>query len=475
MRKIYLFILSALLMGGITSCDLDVKPNTAVTEDLLTDSTAAIGFLNAAYREMHRFNYYGQEMMVMGDVLADNAEIANNTGRYVAENANQIYAHYGFWFNAYTVINYANYAIDKVEQLLADGKISQSTANQIKGQALFLRALCHFDVARAYGYEPGKEVNGFNLSAVIRTAPIKGASDAEPKPRATNTEVYTQVKNDLLEAINLLNGNDPANAPRRAGKAAAEALLARVYLYEGDYPNAETYAQNALSSTTATISAAADVVSDWDALTVPHPESIFELDINPTIDWSTVDGLNNSLSSLTNNIASNGNNFSVQASADLLALLNAEAGDVRIGFWDQDTQTGFWRLLKWLGGKGGDVNCRNIPVIRYSEVLLIQAEAEARQGKDSEAQTTINILRSNRGLTNTTATGSALIDVIMNERRKELMFEGHRFFDLKRLGQDILKDGGAPLPYNDFKVLAPLSNQDIITSGGVLVQNPGYN
>jgi len=474
MRKIYLFILSALLMGGITSCDLDVKPNTAVTEGLLTDSTAALGFLNAAYRNMHAFGYYGQQMMVMGDVLADNAEIANNTGRYVDANANQIYAHYTFWFNAYTVINYANYAIAKTDELLNAGKISQTTAKQIKGQALFLRALCHFDVARAYGYEPGKEVNGWNLSAVIRTAPIKGASDAQPKPRATNTEVYAQVEQDLLEAINLLDGFNPADVRRRANKAAAQALLARLYLYKGDWANAETYAQNALSSTTATISPAANVVSDWAAANVPHRESIFELDINPGTDWSTVDGVNNSLSSLTNNYTS-GNNFSVQASADLLTLLQAEAGDVRYGFWDQDTQTGFWRLRKWRGGKGGDPNCRNIPVIRYSEVLLIQAEAEARQGKDSEAQVTINTLRSRRGLGNTSDTGPTLINLIMNERRKELMFEGHRFFDLKRLGQDIRKDNGPDLPYNDFRVLAPLSNQDIITSNGVLKQNPGYN
>lgn len=479
MRRVYIFLL-LILTGGMYSCDLEVAPNTAITESLLTDSAAAFGFLNSAYRELHRFGYYGQQMMVMGDVLADNAALANNTGRYVGALANQLFAHYTFWQQAYVVVNFANYAIEQTDRFLNEGKISTTSANLIKGQALALRALAHFDVARAYGYEPGEEVGGWKLSAVIRDQAVRGAATGQPKPRATNDEVYDFIIQDLQEAINLLDGvtYPTAQARRRIDKAAAQALLARVYLYKGDYVQAEILAGQALANTAASLSPTANVVSDWAATAVPHRESLFEIDINPTTDWSTVDGVNNSLSSLTNNIAAAGNNFSIQASEDLINELESEPGDVRRGFWSDEVLPGGevrYRLLKWRGGKGGDPNCRNIPVIRYAEVLLIKAEAEFRQGKEGEARATIDQLRQSRGLSPTIASGAALEEVIMNERRKELMFEGHRFFDFKRLGKDIRKATRQPVVYTDIKVLSYLFNQDIIVSGGILQQNPGYN
>lgn len=501
MRKIYSLLMAAILVTlMLPSCDLNPESNNLITEDQL-DAGAAEGYLNTAYRNLHSFGYYGQQMMVMGDVLADNADIANNTGRYVAANVNQIYAHYSFWATAYAIIGYTNLAISAAEKALANNELSQEEADQIIGQALFIRALCHFDIARAYGYEPGLEVGGFDLSAVIRDEPVFTLDDAAPKARSTNREVYDFVISDLERASILLDGNEPSGTPYRAGKAAVQALLARVLLYRGDAANGDfakavAYADSAMANTDARLSPFLSqyydndgfintiyelgVVADWlgDDLgnaPKPHPESVFELDIDGAKDWSTVDGVNNSLSSLTNNYV-NGNNFSVKIAEDLQnALAGDPQDDVR-----QYLYAGDGAVRKWLGNSktNADPNCRNIPVIRYAELLLIKAEAALRNGDVPTAQAAVDELKNTRYFAASPAPSDPddLFDAILAERRREFAFEGQRFFDLKRLGLDISKDGGASaLPYSDFKVLAPLSNQDVITSGGVLVQNPGYN
>ena len=130
--------------------------------------------------------------------------------------------------------------------------------------------------------------------------------------------------------------------------------------------------------------------------------------------------------------------------------------------------------LKFPAHKGNFFN--NIPVIRLSEVYLIRAEARARQAKDALAQADLTTLRTNRGLGAVPAatTGTALIDLIFNERRVELHLEGHRFFDFKRRGLNILKPAGIPtLLYTDFKVLASLPSAQVLLNP-LIKQNPGY-
>jgi hypothetical protein len=215
--------------------------------------------------------------------------------------------------------------------------------------------------------------------------------------------------------------------------------------------------------------AAASYVSSWSATT--HPESIFEVEIRPT-DWSGVDGPNNSLTSITTNLAS-GFQYCVAATPELIAA--HEAGDVRVGVYVTSSSTlDKPQARKWPGEKGGGVE--NLPILRKAEMYLIQAEARARQNNDAGAQTAINILRTNRGLTETVLTGLGLIDLIMNERRVELAFEGHRWFDLKRNGMNITKSvtsGVSTLPYTDFRILQQIPNDQVLLNPN-LVQNPGY-
>jgi hypothetical protein len=126
-------------------------------------------------------------------------------------------------------------------------------------------------------------------------------------------------------------------------------------------------------------------------------------------------------------------------------------------------------------GKSGFLNTDNVPVIRHAEVLLIRAEANFRLNDEAAALNDINTLRINRGLTPVTLTGAAILEEILNQRLAELAMEGHRFHDLKRLGRDIIKDPriGFNLAITDFRVLAPIPNQELIGNPN-MQQNVGY-
>lgn len=457
-------------------------PLDRITIDIaLEDLNGSEAFLFSAYNRLINFNNYGRSMMLTADVLADNAEINSGT-RYTSTIQNVVRNHISIWndpanpdglgynvrraYNAYRTINDANIVMMAVETLRDE---DPARADVIRGEALFIRALSHHDVARVYGYEPGQEVGGFNLSAVIRIEAVIGASDADLRARNTNVEVYTQIETDLLEAISLLpDDSQVSDWPARTSKEAAQALLARVYLYWGRYADAASMADAALGSTSASLSTAANYVSDWSL--VNHPEALFELDIKVT-DWNSVDGVNNSPATYTRSLSATlpSSQGAIVASAELLASF--EAGDVRRNMY-VTVQPGKWESTKWSGDTGSFRD--NLPLIRYSEVLLISAEGKARAGIGGLAE--VNILRASRGLGVSTASGGALVTLIMNERRAELNLEGHRFFDLKRLGMDISKPAAVtanPLPYTDFRVLAPL-NTDYLSVNNMAVDNPGY-
>jgi starch-binding outer membrane protein, SusD/RagB family len=205
----------------------------------------------------------------------------------------------------------------------------------------------------------------------------------------------------------------------------------------------------------------------------PHPESLFELEIR-LVDWSTVDGVNNSLNSLTSN-TDPAAQFIIGASNELMETF--EPGDVRRNCWAETTREGIegpvYASRKWTGYKGDFLE--NLPIIRASELYLIRAEARY-QSNPASARADINALRSKRGLgpIDNLVTGQALFNRIMLERRQEFALEGHRFFDLKRNGMNITKHGNfLEVPYTDYRILSNLPLAQIQLNNK-LVQNPGY-
>lgn len=480
-RTIIQFLAAFAAVGLLAGCSdrLDKENPSAIPPSLVTGSEGNLeALMNSAYTRVNDFGFYGQEMLLEGDVMADVIDLhpTNRTGRYEGEWVNQFGVHMARW-GRYTSINDANF-VAKFAPLL-DDRTEDAVKNRLRGEALFVRALSYFALANTYGFPPGQEnaygdypQPGFNLAVPVRTEPTEGLSDAVFIPRSTNREVYNQIIADLQEAITLLPDDASTNAPHRASIAAAHALLARVYLYDQQWSNAATQAQMALDKTGAGLSTAASYEEDWQ--TIIHPESIFESFIADE-NWSSVDGVNNSLNSLTNNRLAGGQ-FILVASQELIDA--HESDDVRLSLYEfvEDAGlTGRFQSLKWIGEKDAGQGLENVPIIRVAEMYLILAEARLNSGDVAGARTALNTLRTNRGLGDVNIADAELENAIIAERMVELAYEGHRYFDFLRRGLPIPKSAeSGTAPVADGRLLAPLPNGQVRQSAGVLEQNPGY-
>lgn len=473
-KLLYTLSLSTLLLS-VTGCEeaLNTEPKQSISSDVaLQDITGVRSLLISVYDRLQGADYYGARFMLGPDALADNATVTNaQSNRYLTWTINNFGVHFNIWANNYGAINEVNYI------LATDlSKITTTTeANQLRGESLFLRALLYFDLARVYGYEPGREVNGFNLSVVIRTEPVSTASQADFRPRSTNREVYDLIENDLKEAIGLLTGTNRL----RVTQAAAHALLSRVYLYQSKWAEAEASATAAIGATPATLINSSALASNYRTAftSAPNPESVFELAYNAQTETL---GFNESLNSLTlrqgGPVAGSGGWGDVIPTPDLLSQYLPQ--DSRFENFISDTKQGQTALFsrKYVGAIGPFTD--NVPLIRLSELYLIRAEARVRQGKVAEGLSDLNAIRARRfpaafnSAVSTTDAAEA-ISAIFAERRLELFFEGHRFFDLKRTGQDIRKGATGPIQYTDVRVLAPIP-QAQVELNKLLVQNPGY-
>ncbi|WP_162418828.1 RagB/SusD family nutrient uptake outer membrane protein [Cyclobacterium roseum] len=472
------FYYSILALFPMMACtDLNTTPRQSLTPEVAFNDVAGYqSVANSMYSRANSFSYYGQTMMIAPEILADNLRLVANTGRYQGEETNGDRDHIAIWNGVvYGGINDANLIIETIDDESVAGEEDQKSF--IKGDAYFMRALFYFDLCRVYGYEPGREVDGFNLGPILRLTPTLVASDANFRTRSTVEEVYAQIESDLLAAIPLVGAvSIGSEGVYYANTGAALTLLARLYLYWGRMEDAEgaaTSAMNLLGLRTNGdgLSEPGQYVQGFSR--APHPESLFELELRQ-VDWSSVDGVNNSLNSLVSDNEPAAQ-FIIGASNELMAAYEEE--DVRRDCWRETTREGIegpvYASRKWTGYKGDFLE--NLPVIRAAELYLIRAEARY-QNNPRGAREDVNALRSKRGLgpVDNLLSGEALLNRILQERRVEFALEGHRFFDLKRNGRDISKHGDfLEVPYTDYRVLANIPLEQIQLNED-LEQNPGY-
>ena len=476
-RKGTAMLLRRTLRGGLVvavatttlaSCDLVVNPTNNVPPEVATETIGGVASLvTSVYARLQDDAFYGNDLIMLGDLMADNARTSQPAVNRVGHYQNSTGSHMGDWGGSYAAINEANYAIASARALTDE---EPTLANRYMGEALFQRALLYFDLARVFAYEPGMAVDGFDLGVVLRTEPTRTAAEADFRPRSTVAEVYAQIESDLLESIDLL-AQYGLDDPYRANEASAEALLAKVYLYWSKWDQVVTQATAALAHTSARLAEASEVATMFSK--APNVESLFEINYDAATETLWV---NDCSACYT---WPHGTWFSMWPSAELLALF--DEGDARNALYrtcpdgcPATAPAGVTYGNKYTYARGDWTD--NSPVIRVADVLLMRAEAYAELGQTALAQADLNALRAKRNADPITATGAALDQAIQDERRRELAFEGHRWFDLKRRGMDITKPayGGNPtVPYTDFRILASLPNNQV-QNNPELIQNPGY-
>lgn len=474
MKKILkaLLVLPFLMFGA---CDdiLDTEPDNLISdESALSDLAGAVAVLNGAYDRLQNINYYGRDLVVIPELLADNMRIAiQNTNRLVPESVNQERAHMVNWNICYDLINRVNNIIVRIDNI-ADA--TQAQKNQIKGESLFLRALGHFDLVRVYGRNPrflqanqdGDPVVN-TLGVPVRLQPFSQLDASSYPARNTVVEVYQRIVTDLTDAIALL---DNSRAPFYASKVAAKALLARVHLYQGNWAQAATLANEAITESGLTLASQANYAQIFSNVTASNPEAIFSI----TFVQGESLGVNNALSA-----------FYVTAGDAVLRedmIDQFENDDVR-GDLLQTVVKGPETVTKTLkfNSYGGQQGIDNIPVIRLSELYLIRAEANFENNSSIGASplADINAIHTRAGLP--ALAGPVTIDDILQERRLELAFEGHRFFDLVRRGLDVTK--GTPgvdctsecsIPNGNYRIVAAIAQAELDANQN-LRQNPQYN
>ena len=392
----------------------------------------------------------------------------------------------GFWRKCYKGIYRANLYLEKIEGI---DDASQSFKARTTGEAKFLRAKFYFDLVRLFG----------NVPYIDHTL---GASEYYTVEQVGPELIFPFIISDLEDAIAALPSSVSSNEIGRVTKGAAQALLARTYLFQNDASK---------MSEVATLSEA--VIQSGEYALLPSfgeiwtrdgewsSESVFEITYseNSSSDWGSFGwggGEGNVGVQFVGMRDYNGPIFATgwgfcPISTDLESAMD---GDPRYGHTIIDVanlpgaeyspgyqNTGYF-MRKYAPiassvAPDGDPALNwgnNIREIRYSDVLLMAAEGLARSGgSEGTARAYVNQVRNRVGLPAITSSGSQLLDDIYLERRLELACEGHRFFDLIRTGQaeSVLSSKGFNASTHTY---LPIPQQEIDASQAVLTQNPGY-
>ncbi len=426
---------------------LNVTPEYALDgSQIFTSLTDYDYSLTGAYSLLRQNGYYGNGATATGawsslpDMLGDDLVQTNEDYNTFSRLSNYTFTTTDntlstAWTAAYSVITQANITLRGIDKYQSG---NAQKVNRIKGQALALRAMVHFDLLRYWGSDFDRNSTGLGIPYITEV-------NAFAKPtRLSVKETYDRIFADLTAAETLLADVDaPINSATSKANidlTAVRALLARVYLYSKNYTQAEAYATQVITATP--LASAANFANIWKDGS--QAEVIFALV------YSNVSEGNPNANVHTASL--NRNNY--RPTAGFINLFTDKAADLRYSAYVASRNTGAGaaivtdpistitrKIVNKYIGKGTSIdNVVNWKALRTGEMYLIRAEARAmQQGKEAMALADLNSLRAAR-ISNYTAvslSGQALLDAIFTERRKELFAEGHRWFDLKRTTRTI--------------------------------------
>jgi hypothetical protein len=512
MKKIYILIVMCALTAASCKKDFtDLVPESSYTDANFYKTEAqfkaAVVAAYAPLRDVIVNDYFTSEMRSdntiyqpylsnRGTSYTFRESISDFTNTPINDYVNAV------WEHCYTGISRANIVIERLQT----SDLSEDKRKPLDGQAKFLRAWYYFKLVRLYGGVP------LFLKQVI-------TAEGAFLPRSTEGQVYAQIIADTQDAINEL---DAPKFPQigDANKGSATMLLADVYVTQKKWPEAEAQLNTLAGMGYSLFTNYADAFLPANK---NGKESIFEVQyLGGSVTGSTPNPLvfhflPRSLTTavvtgiLINNSSTGGWNTPTQ---DLISTY--EANDKRLdasigvaeGTYnasDLFTYSANKSIINYTpaAGKVGVPYIKkylhlpipantgsndDFPLYRYSDALLLLAEALNEQGKSSQALTPLNTVRVRAGLVGTSTTDQVTLrNIILHERRVELAFENHRWHDLVRTGNavQVMSAFGAKLKtqvnyltpdaYNVTanKLLYPIPQPDVELNPA-LIQNPGY-
>ncbi|MCE7054312.1 RagB/SusD family nutrient uptake outer membrane protein [Algoriphagus sp. AGSA1] len=464
MKKYIIVLLISSL--GLASCDdfLTVVPETQLSSaTFFKTESDFVQAVNSAYvplraivndrawklAEMHSDNtYYGRnELFGAVDPQEDLADFAVPTANGVTANENVLQQ----YRLDYLIIARAN----QVLALIDEADLNQETKDNVKGQALFLRAYAYFELARYFGSVP------------LHLIPV-ATREESALPLSSEDEIYAQIITDLIAAVPILPPKSEQQ-PGRVTSGAARTLLANVYINLRQWSDAEAILTPVISSGEYTLMPSYEMAFSDNAGNKNNAESVFEVQFlegaaglngnfiyqmmpRPLLAEELVEIMG---TSNPQDLDGEGNNI---PTPDIIAAY--EPGDQRkdasiayvfLSNSARDNKT--YPYIKKYAKKHSQHNNTgtNFPIYRYSEVLLFMAEILNEQGKDGEARVYLNQVRERAGLEPVTSSGADLADAIFRERRVELAFENKRWFDIQR--KDLIEE--IIIPYGERIVANP--------------------
>ena len=457
-------IVTTVLFLSLASCEksfLELKPPTSLTPEfaLATEADLQVA-LRGAYSGLKSTALYGRSLMVLGDMMADNTyQSSLNTNRYTNFN---LYNYLvtdgdvaGLWNASYTVILRANNIINSP---IADN----ANIQQIKGEAYAIRALAYFNLVRYFG-------SPYTADPSKLGVPIITTYQADLKPeRAKIADVYTLINKDLTQAYTLMTKFTNSS---QFSKYSAKALQAKVYLAMGDKTNAKTAALDVITNSGFTAISSAAHTGYW-AGVAPRTDKVETL---LEISFDAV--ANNAFDALSYIYLQSGNYGDMLCSSELYDLF--ETADIRKSLYATGIRGGLASVFvnKYSSFTGDHSDTK---VIRMSEMYLIAAEA-SYPSNTADALKYVNEVTSRRGATAIASSGSALLEDIITERRKELAFEGERYLDMQRLQRNIVRSKNYPaaalsIDFTNYRRIMPIPQGELDANPNIKAQqNPGWN
>lgn len=459
---------------------LDLQSSTQIeTDGSLTELRDFEFVLNGAYSSMQSSSYYGADMITYGDLRGDDMKSYKSSStnvNYYTFKYNKTNGPSGFWGTYYGIAKNLNILfrdIEKIElvpdRVITTPKLEKLTEqeyyNDLKGEALAIRALLLFDMTRIYGY-PYLKDNGASLSVPIID---KVVEDKNIKPsRNTTAQCYKAITDDLIEAVKLLR---PVKKEGKINKWAAMTLLSRVYLYMGNDTEAYNVATEAIKGALKQgykLWTKDEYTKIW--ATPFNSELLFEI-VNLTTDSPGKSSIGY-LCTKYNLIATDKyvDNYKDNHPLDIRNQMISTASSSKP------------YCLKYPAQGAKSYEDANIPIFRLSELYLNAAEAAVKKGDITNTRIYLKPIYARTGENLDDLSDDMITsELVLEQRRLEFWGEGQRFFDILRNGNEVERtDYLSEVPkeaqkfgWDYYKIVLPVPNHEMEYNEN-MVQNPEY-